>query len=205
MEYIELIPEFDEILKRGWPQVQLTTEQQGILENAINILKLYDKEDVSYSIYYYENSNGEEFGSEYDTCTEYKCREASKKQIRADVGKGTRVYQVYTYNNGDHENIERCCICSCPLNNSLTWVKWEWDYWSTEELTADLISQSCYAFELRVLFESIPSADHGLSEYARNHKYFGYRSLQAQKDLYEAIVAKAQQVINIHNNEPIHS
>lgn len=202
MKDIELIPEFEEILDSNWQEVVLTDEQQAIIEKAVEVLNLYDKEEVSYDMYYFENEEEHAYDSEYDTCTKTDCIEASIKAIKENEG-GVEVTKVYTYNNSDQEDIKLCSVCECPLNDTLTWVKYEWDCFKDDVLTIQDIQTSYKAFALKVIFESIPSCDHRLSNYSRNDREFAYMGLQAQKDLYTAIVAKAQEVIDVHSSIPI--
>src|ERR1700748_178934 len=139
----------------------LTDKQNEILEKAIDLLEPYDKENVSYDLYYFvdKDENDNEIGDldliEYDCCGNIECMEKTLKELKEEYS--DHIIDYYnTDNNSDHERIDSCYCCGRPLNGSLTWIKYELEHWLENAILKEHIS-SRDAFDLRVMLQSMPS------------------------------------------------
>ncbi len=162
--------------------MELSDKQQKIRDLAISLLSPYDKEDVSNYTHYFERSEGDGYDSDRDTCDKDECVDKSKKNIRLDYGNFAPIIEVYYSNDGDHENIERCCICERPLNSSLTWISQEFEYYRDNFPSKKYLKDSRTAFDLKVIFESIPSIDER-------------RDTDREKKLLNSVIKTANRVI----------
>ncbi len=153
----------------------LSEKQKSIINQAIELLTPLaqaEEERLSRNTVYFKVKN-EEISSEYDTCDDEKCIRESKKEIRKSYGKGIHIEENWSDNDGDHENIERCSICGRPLCNSLTWIEQELDHHEKYSISlADFQDQST-AFDVKVMFEAMPTCDHRISEYDLHQERIG--------------------------------
>lgn len=180
--------------------MKLTEGQKRIFERAIELLSPYNKEKVCYGAMYFTEKT--EYGDEVGelTCTDEKCIKKEKSNIRLSIGKGKRVFDIYTPNNGDHEKIERCSQCLRPLNSSLTWLHWELDYYIKQVRSKEKFTESETAFDLTVLFSSMPSCDKEITGYQKHQNEVGNpeflkKGLKDQKKFIERVVRYAEHVI----------
>ena len=183
--------------------MKLSDEQQSVISKAIELLKPYDKEDCSFSLHFFREKNidGGEIGEE--VCDNKKCVKKYLKQLRSEIGKGKHIYVVYDhYNNGDHERIGSCASCGRPLNEQLTWIRHEFDYYESIVITKEDLTKSRTAFDIRCILEAMPSIDYRVSDYDTHQHKLGNKtplkeSLQRQKDFVDNIVKFAALVIEI--------
>ena len=190
--------------------IKPTEEQQAILDKAIDLLFQFYKDEESQErqswVHYFVNKDNEEFGTEYDTCSNPKCIEASKKQIRIDNGNRTIINERYTLTGNDCENIPRCSICGKPFEDSLTWIDYEFDHFEDNFPTIpDLKEYPSIPFDLAAIFRSIPSNDYELSGYAKHQHSLGNdipmkEYLEKQTKLINDVVEYASRIINIIEN-----
>lgn len=131
--------------------MNLSEQQEKIQEQVMTLLMPYCNEEVCrYTVYYrLKDCDGKQVGE--DTCTDPKCIKAEKANIRAYIGKGKHLYEDWYSNDGDHDRIERCCICSTPLNTGLTWIESEFEYYESEygvETKEDIINSATDIFAI---------------------------------------------------------
>ncbi|MEE9525438.1 MAG: hypothetical protein V3V78_02410 [Candidatus Woesearchaeota archaeon] len=150
--------------------MELTEEQQAIIDKAIELLKSYDKEKVDFNLHYFKHEEETLVG--YDCCSSEDCVEQALKKIKEETGYD----QIETdgmYNGEDHEIIERCCICSTPMNDDLMCIGEEFRHHKEYSITKEELTHSSVAFDVRVMLESMPSVDHEISGYAKHQSTIG--------------------------------
>lgn len=176
--------------------MNITEDQQKILDTAIELLKKYDKEDVTDWIYYFvvSEDNYEEISPEYDCCDNQECYEKTLKELRKESP-----YCIYLYqdNGGDHENINYCYQCGKPLNDTLTWIEQELDHHTENNLEKKCFQVSGIAFEIRVMFKSFPSIDYEISDYDKTHPESMVQKIKMQKKFTDRVINYAKQIILI--------
>ncbi|NDV81349.1 hypothetical protein [Bacteroides sp. 51] len=183
--------------------IEVTDEQQAILDKAMELLKPYDKEETTNCMCYFTDKDGHEFSSEYDCCSDEKCIEKAKKEIRRNHGNRTIIEENITDTSSDHESFDRCCICYCYFNEYLTWIHQEFSHHEEYSVTADDLKSSNTAFELRGIYYSLYwSCDHQISQYSKHQYHLGNEkplndALDRQKDLINRVVKHASLVIGI--------
>ncbi len=182
--------------------IEPTEEQQAILDKAMELLSPFaDKAETSNTLTYFTiGEDGDEYSSEYDCCGDEDCIEYAKGQIRNEYGEDEPICECGTYASGDHENFNTCCKCGAFFNETLTWVKWELDYLDICD-DYESITDTHYAFILRGIYDSIPSNDYDISEYAKHQYRIGnHKPLEQtkewQRELIEKVVKHAQFVID---------
>lgn len=176
--------------------MKITEDQQVILNKAIELLKTYDKEDVSRYTYYFVVSEDDhtEISLEYDCCDNSECIEKTLKELKEEYPECEFLCEL---NHGDHERIERCYQCDKPLHESLAWIESELDHHEQYSITKDQLQESCIAFEVRVMFEAMPTCDFEISEYAKlNYKRLA-EALKDQSNFVERVVKYADKVIKV--------
>lgn len=81
---------------------------------------------------------------------------------KEDVADGGYIFEHWVDNNNDYNKIVRCSVCGRPLNDSLTWIHDEfYDNHKQYSTTRNRLMVSETAFGVRVMLESLPSADCG--------------------------------------------
>lgn len=181
--------------------VGLTDEFEEIIETAKEKIHPFAQQEVS-GLTTYFRVKGEDVSSEYDTCDNQKCIDASKRNIREHYGKGTRVEECWTENDGDHDKIEICTVCSKPLNEYLTWCESELDHleqnkpWNAEFLKEE-------GFLILAILESMPTGDCKIDSY---HITKGGQvlenALQRREKFFQRILELAQAVISADFPQP---
>lgn len=194
-------------------RIILTDEQQTILETAINLLEPFDKENISYGGYFFEDvdEDGNHIADlelmDYDTCNNFECSEKALHEIEKEYP--THNIRRWSWDNdGDHENIETCSQCDRPLNGSLTWIKYEFEHhqeYSTNYLS---MTDSRNAFDIRVMLQSFPSNDHSVGMYAIHQESLGNpgpikTALKYQSDFTNEVIEFAKLVIDTITNYKI--
>lgn len=135
--------------------MNFTDEQEIVIDEIKSILAQLSGEITksTHTVFFrLKNCDGDEVGE--DCCDNQKCIDAQKKNIRASIGKGKRLHEVWINNDGDQDSFQNCCICFRPLTEYLTWVKDEFEHYEANEptLTAMLEDE---AWRLCGLFESL--------------------------------------------------
>lgn len=179
--------------------ITISDQEQELLAKCIEVLRPFDKEEVSSMTVYYE-VKGQEVDMEYDTCNNIKCIKQGKANIRSQYGKGTHVLDRLTYNDGDHENIESCSVCFRPLVSSLTWIDSEFEHHKIHTVTYDDVTSSRNAFDLIVMFNSFPSNDHGIRRYAECTDELYEQQKQRQDEFKKSVLDYAKYILSITNN-----
>jgi len=180
--------------------MQMTDKQTQCIKSAIELLKPFNKEDVSSGLVYFRKvKDQDELGSEYDCCDNEKCVKETLKYLRKKC-KGSRFEDVYTLNDGDHDGIGRCFQCSRPLNEFMTWVQEELSHWEGTYLTKKRLWNSSNSFDLIAMFESMPSMDESMSDYDKHQADIGnYEpwndTIKDQRLLVKRVVNVAKRVI----------
>ena len=168
---------------------KLTEKEEIIIDKAVNCLNAKFDCESSEWIYYFEIKD-ENISSEYNICYSKKCLKEQKKHINGlkkkkelgtDIEKGW-IKEVASSNDSDHEEILRCSVCEKPLNEFLTWIKYEFQYFQECDIDNDnsealkKIINNNY-FELFVIFQSMPSCD-----FQRN------KDFEKEKELFKDVV-----------------
>lgn len=179
--------------------MKISEYQQNILDTAITLLRKYDKEKYSGRSYFFTDKNYDNIYSDekYDCCNEENCINEAIKKIEEDGYENPNI----NLRGGDYDTIDHCCICGCPLNSTLTWIKSELDHHEEYSITEDQLKESSIAFELRVMFESMPTCDYAISEYAKAHPELLPRELKKQSDFVDRVIRYAEKVIKILNDK----
>lgn len=184
----------------GYPREQFSDEAKIIIKKAIDITnELSKNEEVSRWTSYIRLGNDEigydDVGGEYDTCDSDECMEQALSDAKENFPNQDVSNCLYA-NDGDHGSIERCCVCNKPLNEWLTWVKQESEYFTDEQnyWDKDLIKNN--AFYLSAIFRSIPSNDY---EYAPQRSHW-YPKEKFEKDCYKFYTPLIRLALYINQN-----
>jgi hypothetical protein len=171
----------------------ITEEFEELIDLAKKKIEPFSHKEISRDIYYFRVRD-EEVSSEFDCCDDEKCVKEAKKAIREQYGKGTHVEECYSDNDGDHENIETCSVCGKPLNEYLTWCKYELEILEEHKpWTIDFIKEE--GFTISVILESIPTMDYDISGYARHQGgEILQEALQQREDFFQRILLLVQVV-----------
>ena len=102
---------------------------------------------------------------------------------------------------GDYDRIDRCYICGCPLNESLTWIESELDHHEEYSIIKDQLKESATAFDVRVMLEAMPTHDYEISEYEKAHPEILPDALKRQSDFVDRVVKYASKVIEVLKEE----
>ena len=180
--------------------MKLSEDQKSILEKAVELLEPFNKEECSSFIYFFrenDEDSGDEIGDE--VCSNDECLSIYMNDLRSQY-EGINIYHIHSCNDGDHENIGSCTNCGCPLNQSLTWVKYEFEHHVVNTRKRDDIIDSRNAYDLTVIFNSMPSNDCTISGYAIHQNKLGNpvelkKALLNQKKFVTKIVRYASHVI----------
>lgn len=183
--------------------MKLRDKQMEIIDQAIELIKPFDKEDCSNSLHFFRRKDihGDEIGEE--VCDSKNCVNLYLKQLRSEIGKGKRIYTVYDhYNNGDHELLSSCAICFKPLNEQLTWINNEFEHHSKYSVTRKDLTQSRTAFDVRCMLEAMPSADCKISPYQIYQDSIGNgkplkEGLKRQSDFVDKVIKYSELVISL--------
>lgn len=192
---------------RQFDNLRPTEEQWLLLNQAMELLKPFDKEERVTSMCYFTNKDSEEFGSDYDCCGERKCVEEAKKSIRHSHGNRKIIEENYTDTLSDYESFDRCCICGSYFNEFLTYIDQEFDHHETNSISVDDFKDSQTAYELRGIFYSLHwSCDNQISGYAKHQYSLGNDeplndTLKRQQSLIDRVVKHASLVIEALGKE----
>lgn len=187
-------------------RIILTDEQRSILDEAIELLRPFNKEDVCHEIAYYESvdEDGDKTDDldliEYDTCNNDTCVLATLFELQQEHPKFI-IKEWYMDNNSDHENIGSCYRCGRPLNEFLTWIKQEFDHHTENSMKKEDLIESRTAFDVIAMLQSFPSADYSVSEYDLHQKKLGnpiplQKSIVRQTDFVNSVIDFARNVIS---------
>ncbi len=168
---------------------ELTDEQENIIRKAIEILdKNFDLSSSHYIHYFEINDNS--LSDEYDVCDNDKCVKKMRKNLNKIKKTGAFekgvIKNVYSSNDGDHEDIRCCAICGKPLNEFLTWIKYEFEYFQQIEKSKKVIEEDF--FRLFAIFQSVPSCD-----YQRTPNY------ENEKELFKDVAEWADFVVSMYS------
>ena len=172
---------------------RFTDEFEKLIESARAKIEPFSKKEISQWTYYFK-VKGEEVSGEFDCCDDEKCIKQTKAAIRKQYGKGTHVEEVYYDNDGDHDDIEICCQCGKPLNDWLTWCDSVLEYieqykpWNVQFLKDE-------AFLIHCIFQSSPTMDCFISEYAKNNSDRLKSALESREEFFQRIGNLAQCVL----------
>lgn len=179
---------------------KLTEKEEESIVKAENCLNKKFNCESSQWMYYFEIKD-EGLSSEHDICYSKKCLKEQKKylnglkrkkELGADFEKGW-IKEVSSSNDSDHDDISRCSVCEKPLNEFLTWIRYEFQYFQDEcNIDGDIdelkkIINDNY-FELFVIFQSMPSCD-----FQRNENY------EKEKELFKDVVKWADFVCHTYS------
>ena len=171
----------------------MTDEFEQLIESAKEKMMPFGYKHISPTLVYFK-VKGEEVG-EYDCCDNESCISKAKKAIRESYGKGTHVEECYTQNDGDHESIDVCYICGIPLNEFLTWCKYELEYIENEPWNAEFFKSD--GGTIFSILSSMPTHDLSISDYAKHQGgIILEKALNDREAFFQRIVKLAQAVID---------
>lgn len=172
----------------------ISEKQQEIINKAIELLKKYDKEDVSNFIYFFviSEDNRSEIGLEYDCCDNPECYESTLKELRKEYPECIYIYQD---NRNDYDNFKQCHQCGKFLNDTLTWIESELEHHEEYDNDKESLQYSCTAFEIRVMLEAMPTIDCEITGYENAHPELIPAALKRQADFVNRVVRYAELVI----------
>ncbi|RPJ55925.1 MAG: hypothetical protein EHM12_11190 [Dehalococcoidia bacterium] len=149
-------------------KMNLTDKQKEIIKAAINLLEPFARKDVSSYTHYFKVDDNDIH--EYDCCDNKKCVKKALKNIIKSHEIQTSI-EICSYDNGgDHEKIGHCYICWKPLNQSLTWIKDEFEHHKEYTITRKDLTDKDIAFEIKCILESMPSSDYDTGIYYQKHQ-----------------------------------
>ena len=180
--------------------MQPKTEQQEIINKAINLLEPYDKEEVSYYGYYFL-INGNDGNGDYDTCDNDDCMNKCLADLKAQYPKSEIREQFGEMNND--ENFMHCCICGKTLDDRLNGMRSEFDYFNDKKmLTKEMLTTGDHAFCIRALLDAFPTYEYEESDYAKHQFSIGnpkpmQECLKRQRGWYIRVTNFSKKIINI--------
>ncbi len=196
--------------------MQISDTQQATLNQAMALLKPLIREEAKDCHFIVIDADTEDIEEEiigYYCCGDPNCFCETKKAILAEYP-GTEIWKLKLREdyNSDKENIERCAGCNAPLIEELTWIYDEFEILrnlikNPEEYEYLIIEESAlsairaWAFDLHVIFYSMPSCDHDITSYDRMKPDRLAKAEQRQADFVAEVVAFAQEIIEIIKNE----
>lgn len=194
-------------------RLKLTDEEESILQKAIELLKPFNNEEVSRMTTYFEevDEDGdclEDLDAEYDCCNNDVCIISMSSNLKNEYPEKNISHRFY-HNDGDHERIERCQICNKPLNEGMTWISSEFDHYDENKPSyEDIKNYSNISFDLTAVFQSFPSNDEEVSDYALHQKTLGNKEplisqIKRIDNFKNRVLGLAEHVILIINNSPI--
>lgn len=174
--------------------MNLTPEQEKIFQKVQDKLEPLVTE-TSKNCYYvtvsYSDTESEQY---YDyICGDDACCDKLQKIIAAEYGEDATFDLSIDWS--DKDRIERCIGCGAPLNDAMTWISDEINalYENTENLSDVLL----YAFDLKVVFNSMPSSDHSFSEYDKTTAERYAEAVQRQSNFVQFVYDFARKIIGI--------
>lgn len=191
---------------RQFYHLRPTDEQWHLLNQAMELLKPFDKEERVISMCYFTNKDNEEFVSNY-CCGAITCVEEAKKDIRRSYGNRKIIKENYTNTLSDYESFDRCCICESYFNEFLTWIDQEFDHHETNSISVDDFKNSQTAYELRGIYHSLHwNCDNQISGYDKSQYSLGNDkplndTLKRQQALIDRVVKHASLVIDTLGKE----
>lgn len=176
--------------------MKISEEQQQILDKAIELLKEYDKEEVSDYIYFFVVSEDDhsEIGAEYDCCDNPECYEKILEELRKEYPGCMYTYQD---NSNDYESINCCYQCGKPLNDTLTWIEMELNYHVEYSIEKVDLQKSRTAFDVRVMFEAMPTCDYEIRSRDKKNTERLKEAKDMQDDFVNKVINYAEQVIAV--------
>lgn len=187
----------------------LTDEERSTLNKAIELLRPFNTQTVSYYTAYFEevDEDGdcvEDLGSEYDCCDDDTCISEMLQKVKLEYP-GININHRLTDNSCDHERIDRCQVCDKPLNEWLTYIRSEFDHYNEHKPSfSDIQDQdnSNAAFDLISIFQSFPSNDEVVSQYELHQKMIGNkepfdRKMKSIEDFKNSVIGLSNHVINV--------
>lgn len=194
-------------MKNTWDyRLTLTEEEKSIKEKVLTLLDSFESESVSRMTTYFvevddDGDQIEELGTEYDVCDDDICIEGMKADLKLNYP-NTKIDHVYNYNDGDHENIERCHQCGKPLNEYMTWISMEIDHYLQDKPTFERLNKyPSEVFDLVAIFQSFPSIDEEMGQYQLHQKMLGNTEpfeskIKQQQEFKESVIGLIKHVIN---------
>ncbi|MPS73985.1 MAG: hypothetical protein E2590_12695 [Chryseobacterium sp.] len=184
----------------GHVWTSFSEDVKEIIEKAVDITSNLSKdEEVSRYTSFIQLGNDDigfdDVGKEYDTCDNDDCIEQSiidAKENYPDQEVSSCLYA----NDGDHDNVERCYVCEKPLNEWLTWVEYESEYFTSDNRIWEKSLIRNNAFYLAAIFRSIPSCD---VTYDSKRDHF-YSLTEYKYDCYEFYTPLIKLAIYINQN-----
>jgi hypothetical protein len=179
--------------------MEISKEQQKIIDKAVKMLKPFVKESPSYCLYYFRESEGGDDLSDYDCCDSKKCYSKTEKELKK---RHPDLEMTYSHNDGDHDKIGSCYQCGKPLNRQLTWVGEEFNHHSENSITKRDLKRSRTAFDVICMLEAMPSQDRTISQYSKHQNDLGnpkplQEQMQGQVDFVNKMVEYAETVIRV--------
>lgn len=172
--------------------IEVSEAQHAILGKAMNLLSpLFTDSIPCYIHYFTDEVSGDDMCEE--VCDSDEC-------VFAYLKDKTGLIANRTADDGDHESINHCHICGCPLNTQLTWINQEFDYLEKEVTTLEEIQSN--AFDIHCVLAAYPSADERINGYDRQQAKEGNieplnNKLLRQEAHVSRVIAYAELVINI--------
>lgn len=174
------------------------------IEVIVNRLKRLDDHEPHGEIHYIKK-DGDDLGGDYETCGKIKCIEKCRSRAIDEFDNCELCFDS-TDNFLDFESIDRCSECGEPLNESLSWVKEELDHYAVHVNSYKDVKES--AFDLRAIFQSYPTCDEEISEYAVNQFKKGnkvpyYQGMERQEKFKNVFFSLLKRVEDFFKEEQI--
>ena len=175
--------------------VRLTPGFEQLRVKALELLlpfaeKSLDEESRTLTYFTLDDDNIGE-----DVCDSDECEGIALEELKKEYP-DNEIEVHHTQNDGDHENLENCSVCSRPLNTQLTWVGSEFDYVKENKYTKKFIKDE--AFTIYCILDAIPSCDHNPSKWAINEYEHGRTfHIDSRTEFYEQLMKLADKVVKI--------
>jgi hypothetical protein len=180
--------------------MEITKEQQSIINEAVELLSPYAEKYVSYNIHLFHKTdadgNQEEIGDEL--CDKDECVAEYLPTLQAEYGE-TEIETIYSGDGIlDRSRICRCPICNIPLNSSMDYIEQELDEHADFNVTKEHLTDENTAYDVKCMLESFPNVDdYDIRRYNGCTDEDLQSQVDMQKEFIEKVVSYAQLVIDV--------
>ena len=160
--------------------MRLSEDQQKKINHAIELLDKYDHEkcELNNRTYFTAGEDGDAY-DDFETCGNKKCIASAKRALRKSLKlpkyARANIYLQWDNRMGDNDKIDHCYSCGCKMTGSLTWIKEELWHHENYSTTREVLVSSSVAYDVKVMFEAMPSHDYSIEGYPKYQYQLGNR------------------------------
>jgi hypothetical protein len=145
-------------------QLEYTDSEMLVFKKAIGLLEPFKTFKTARNITYFQLTKTEEvIGENFNCCESSNCIKKVKKKLRKHYPR-VHITEVFTYNDSDNDSIRFCNGCCLPMNEHLTWVEQEFEYFESNVFEKEDMIQVDNAFCITAIFYAQPSLDQFLNK-----------------------------------------